>query len=689
MKQASFATKVGSTADVRQGSDVILVHEPEIGATLRTKGRLYFLGEAPSGSPGAIALARELAQLARDEYYYDLSAGIEVSLRKALRNANRRAAERLKEMRGAPLLHCACAVVVGGEAYAARIGASQVFLVRHARLFLPGEEPGELADFVHRTTTREASSLGAEPDLLPSIWRQKIEAGDTLILASGALIEGLGAETLKTAAVTLHPRAAAEHLHNRFVAEGLSGSDSVLLIEVAATSGAASRVVSAPAQVTTPAEVAAAETIRTRLDWLWRKRPRVGTAAKAVAGPAATAVTKSVAIGLELMPRRGAPLPRVPDTARHRLARQRRLTTIFAAALLAITIGIAGIVLRDYQANQVVADHRVAVLAVEEDIAAARRLMAQQVPDLERAKERLASAAARADRLPRSTAAEEQRIAAFHGEIAVLRDRLSGVSLDLGRIAPGARPAQLAATANGIYAADPGAGRLWRIFGDPVEAGVVLRKGQLNAGAPLAVAAVDDVVYTIDDQRRVWKAEGNTIVDVTPPDTDKWKSVSGLAMFVGNLYVLDTVSGQLWKHEPGRTGRFGAAVPFIAAPLPPNTARSVAVDGDVWIVTVTGEVLRLRRQGLATAASRLEFSARWDGVPATPVAIQALDSQRSLYFLDAEGKRVIRMTRDGRETARFALPADLPPAGAFYVSEGQQLAYTTHEGKLATTSLAR
>lgn len=689
MKQAGLATKVGSTADIRGGADVILVNEPEIGATLRTKGRLYFLSEAPSRSPAAIALARELAQLTSDEYYYDLSAGIEVSLRKALRNANRRAAQRIKEIRGAPLLHCAVAVIVGGEAYAARIGACQVFLVRHARLFLPGEEPGELADFVHRTTTRQATSLGAEPDLLPSIWRQKIEPGDTLILVSGALVEGLGAETLKSAALTLHPRAAAEHLHNRFVAEGLTGSDAVLLIELTAATGAAARVASAPVQVTTPAEVAAAETIRSRLDWLWRRRPRLGTAARAVAAPAASAVTKGVAIGLELLPKRGAPLPRIPDTARHRLARQRRLTTVFAAALLAITIGIAGLVLRDYQANQVVADYRSAVLRVEEDIASARRLLAQQVPDRERAKERLASATSRTEQLSRSSVAEEQRIAAFHLEIATILDRLSGVSVDLGRIAAGARPAQLAATANGIYAADPGAGRLWRIHGDPVETGVVLQKGQRNVGAPVAVAVVEAAVYTIDDQRRVWKAEGNTVVDVTPPDTDRWKSVSGLAMFVGNLYVLDSASGQLWKHEPDRAGRFGGAVPFIAAPLPANTARSVAVDGDVWIVTVSGEVLRLRRQGLATAASRLEFTARWDAEPARPVAIQALESQRSLYFLDAEGRRVVRMTRDGRETARFALPADLPPPTAFYVSEGQQIVYTVHGGKLASTSIAR
>jgi len=689
VKQPSFATKVGSTADVRRGADVILVHEPETGATLRTKGRFYFLTEAPAGSDAVRQLARELADLVRDEYYYDLSAGVEVSLRKALRNANRRATQRLKEIRGAPALHCACAVLVGKELYAARIGASQVFLVRHARLFMPGEEPGEMADFVHRTTTRQAASLGAEPDLLPAIWRQTVETGDTVVLAAGAVVDGLGAATLKNAAVTLHPRAAAEHLRNRFVAEGLVGSDATLLIEISASLGAASRVASAPVPVSPASEIAAAETIRSRLDWIWRRRPKLGTAAKAVTTPAASAVTKSVAIGLELLPKKGAPLPRGPNTARDRRARQRRFTTILAAALLAITVAIAGLVLRDYEANQVVADYRVAVQRVEEDIASARRLLTQQRPDPDRAKERLAAARANIEVAARSTAAEPARLAALGEEIVVIQDRIANVSIDLARVGPGAKPTQLAATVNGLYAADPGAGRLWRIFGEPVETGVVLQKGQRNVGAPIAVATQDDVVYAIDDQRRVWKAQGNTIVDVTPPDTDKWKSVTSFAVFVGNIYVLDAQSGQVWKHEPDASGRFGSAVPFVSTAYPPNTLRAVAVDGDVWLVTVPGEVQRLRRQGLATAASRIEFTPRWDGEPVRASGIQALESQRSIYILDETSKRVVRVGRDGRENARFAVAADLPPPAAFYVSEGQQLAYTVHGSKLSVTDLSR
>jgi len=236
VRQTGFSTKVGSTTDTRPGSDVVVVSEPSLGATLRTKGRFYFLCEVvPAGRAGE-EIAREVADLTRSEYEYDLSAGIETALRKALRDGNRRAAQRLRDQRGRVTLHCACAVVVNNELYAARIGAAQIFLVRRARLFLPGDDDDELADFVHRTTTRRATSLGSDPELLPAVWKQTVSVGDTIILAGPATVTTLGAEALLNAAVTLHPRAAAEHVHNRFVAEAGAGTDVALFIEIAPAS---------------------------------------------------------------------------------------------------------------------------------------------------------------------------------------------------------------------------------------------------------------------------------------------------------------------------------------------------------------------------------------------------------------------------------------------------------------------
>jgi len=689
MPQLSFVTTVGSTADVRASrADVILINEPETGATLRTKGRLYLLFESSPPGP-AEKIAREVAELTRQEYYYDLSAGIEVSLRRALRQANRRATQRLKENRGSITIQCACAVVVNNELYTSRVGGAQVFLVRRARLFLPGDEPGELADFVHKTATREAASLGVDADVLPKVWRQSIEAGDTVILASAALVDGLGAEALKNAAVTLHPRSAAEHIHNRAVADGVTGSDAVVFIEVAQAGSAAVRIAPEPPPILRPEDVAMADTIRSRLDGLGGIRNKITRLLRGATTPVTSAATKSVAVGLELMPRRGAALPRHPDTARSRSKRQRRAMTTLAVLLLVAASGVGALAYRDYEANSAVRNYQVALVSAEDLVASAHRLFERTTPDPDGARERLAEATAKLDEASSSPFAEKEKIAALRADIAALNDRMDGVILDLARFGTGAKLAQVIGNVNGLYVTDPGSGRLWRVFGDPIQQGPVLQRGVKGVGSPVQVALQDFAVYSLDDAGKLWRAEGNEVADVTPADRDKWKTPAAIAVFTNNLYVLDSETGQLWKHESNDGVQFRQAIGYLTTPLAPNTARAMAIDGDVWIVTSAGDVQRFRRNALVTTAARIDFVPRWEGTAPRANGIQAIDAQRSIYILDSVGKLVVQLTREGREIARFALPPTLAPASGFYVSESLQVAYTLHGTKIVATSIAR
>jgi hypothetical protein len=692
MPAASFVTKVGSTVEVRASrSDAVVIHEPETGALLRTKGRLYLLCEvAGTGSPASgAAIAREVADLAKQEYFYDLSAGIEVALRKALRQANRRAAQRLRESRGRVSLHLACAVVINNELYGSRIGAAQVFLVRRARLFLPGDEPGELADFVHRTTTRQAPSFGSDADVVPKVWRQTIEPGDTLIISSGALVEGLGAEALKSAAVTLHPRAAAEHIHNRAVADGVAGSDGVLFIEISQASGAAARVAPDPMPAVEPEAVAIAESIRSRVDAMWRRFPRIGGLLRTATGPVTSAATKSVAVGLELMPRRGAALPRHPDTARERSKRQRRAVTILAIALLVAAVGVAGLAYRDYESTRAEREYQLAVLSAEDSLASAHRLADRRPPDVEGARSRIAQTLIKIDDAGRSPLADQDHLAALRADAAALIDRLDGVIVDLARFVPGSKPLQIVGNVNGLYVADPGGGRLWRVFGDPLQSAPVLQRGTRGVGGPTLVAYQGDVLFSLDDARKLWRAEGDQVRDVTPADRDSWKSATAVALFTSNLYVLDSASGQLWKHESSDGISFGKAAAYLVAPLAPDTALSLAIDGDVWIVTTTSEIQRFRRNPLVTTAARVDFAPRWQGEALHPIAIQAVNSQTNIYLLDAVAHTVVQMAKDGRELLRINVPASLPQATAFYVSEVARVAYTVHGSKIVATSLDR
>ncbi len=670
----------------------MVVSEPTLGATLRTKGRFYFLCEVLPQSKVGSDIAREVADLTRQLYEYDLSAGIEVAIRKALRDANRRAALKLRDQRGRVTLHVACAVLVNNELYAAHIGQAQIFLVRRARLFLPGDDPNELADFVHRTTSRRAASLGSDPDLLPSVWKQAIEPGDTIILAGGDAVAALGADALLNAAVTLHPRAAAEHLHEKFLAQGGTGSDSVVLIEVSPATTTAPRIVSAPEPNRPPEEVLVAETIRSGVDSIWRRRPRIGRAVGAMTAPAAGAVAKGVAVGLELMPHRSPTLGGPMQTARDRGRRHQRLISLLAVALLGVSLLVGAVVVRDFQSNNVVASYNLAVLSAQSDLDSAQAFLDRKPsPDEDRARQRLVTARAHIAEAATALSANPQQIAALSARADALADRVNNVLIDLGPQAPGAKAVSFTQTQFGLYIADSGSGRLWRVFEQPLGttiAGAVLQKGKAGVGTPLLVTAVDNALFSLDDQSKIWKAEGNTVVEATPPGSDKWKGVVGLVSFIGNLYVVDTGAGQIWRHE-GDKEKFLEADPVLAQAFAPNAITSAAVDGSIWVTTTAGDVGLFKRVGLATTATKAAFTIKWIGEPVRATAIQAIDSQRNIYILDAPGRRVVQLTRDGREIARFALPRDLPPAASFFVSEGLRVVYTAHGTKIAATDLSR
>ena len=120
-----------------------------------------------------------------------------------------------------------------------------------------------------------------------------------------------------------------------------------------------------------------------------------------------------------------------------------------------------------------------------------------------------------------------------------------------------------------------------------------------------------------------------------------------------------------------------------------KTAAVSTIDGDVWIVTSAGDLQRFRRNPLVTTASRIDFVPRWEGTAPRANAVQAIDTQGSIYVLDSGGKLIVQLTRDGRELARFALPPGLPPAASFYVSESLRVAYTLHGTKIVATSTVR
>ncbi len=204
-------------------ADTVVVVEPNIGSTSRTKGSLYLLVTGAGGRKLRVA-TKLVAERIRDDYYYDLSAGISVCLRKAVRAANKvllHSSDRPGVAAGGSgPIGLALAVIRGNELYVATIGPAEAYLLRQARLLtLPDASP--------------ESGLPAEDIDGPEVWHGEIVAGDCLILMSPNVTQRIGLGPIQDAVLQLHPQAAVEEIHRQFGSGSLgsTGGDGVLFIE--------------------------------------------------------------------------------------------------------------------------------------------------------------------------------------------------------------------------------------------------------------------------------------------------------------------------------------------------------------------------------------------------------------------------------------------------------------------------
>ncbi len=211
-------------------ADTVIVVEPVIGSTGRTKGSLYLLVTGAGGRKLRNA-TKLVADRIRDDYYYDLSAGISVCLRKAVGNANKvllHASERLgREPGEPPPVGVALAVIRGNELYVATVGPAEAYLIRHARLLtLPDADP--------------ESGLPSEVLDGPEVWHGEISPDDCLVLVSPNVTRKIGLGPLQDTVGQLHPQAAVDQIQRQFGSGslGATGGDGLLIVEateVAAT----------------------------------------------------------------------------------------------------------------------------------------------------------------------------------------------------------------------------------------------------------------------------------------------------------------------------------------------------------------------------------------------------------------------------------------------------------------------
>jgi hypothetical protein len=600
--------KLGVVADAQRlpdSPDTVLVVEPSVGSTARTKGNLYLLVTA-SGGRRLRDATRMVAERIRDEYYYDESAGISVCLQKAIRSANKRllhSNDRLITRQGEPgPIGLAVAVVRGNELYVATLGPAEAYLVRQARLLtLPDQNPD--------------SGLPAQDVADTEVWHGEILVGDCLVLVTPNVTRRLGLTPIQDALVQLHPQSAIEQIHRQLTGGGIgvTGGDGMIAIE-AGEVGAT--VKTQPLKPVWPSDPLAGIPDRSPIPLADQVSDGVAAVQSGArhASQTADGMMRGAVYGLlDKMPRRPTPRSKIKSATLQRERQQRLAAAVLGGLVILVLVVASAWAFAGHNAGDAIDTHQKAQQAyaqIGQDLDSVfgngRDLLKS---DPNRAVGYLSDAytqlqLARANGYPEADlAAYNTRVVAGLNRYYEVTDLAPQVLASFGSddledvvLGPDGAAYVLDKTANTVYRVDLATGaKTTAAFKGEQDAA---RSGTVGTPRLLAVGGQDVLILDSNNAIWRWRNESSTLVQLSVPDASTWGTdVRAFGTFTPdaqhaelgqyNLYVVVPSVQEILKYtESSDSSVYPASSrsPWLSVEQDVSSVDDMFIDGSIYLI---------------------------------------------------------------------------------------------------------
>lgn len=342
---------------------------------------------------------------------------------------------------------------------------------------------------------------------------------------------------------------------------------------------------------------------------------------------------------------------------------------LLIGTILAITIFISSIVI--YSANKKqVAQKQAYTLSIRDIQSTYEKAQAQfTYNDRSGALNLLTTAQTKAKELPTDTDEQRQTRQSFLNSIAILLDQVRNITIVsptvLATIASTAEkpatPTRLARIQNTLIAYGTNDSTHYVL---PIVGGSVDTRNHsslpplLRANTPKE----NDTIVFLGDAQSIGTLDptNQTISQKTIvyPTTDA--APNDIALYNRRAYILDAKNNQIYKHNPTATG-YDKGTPWIQSQREGSTladAVSIAIDGDVYILTASGEIKKFVA-GVEEAFSITGL----DPALSNPTELFTYTDVNYLYILEPTNKRIVVLDKTGKLVKQYTAAEWKNPTG--------------------------
>lgn len=192
---------------------------------------------------------------------------------------------------------------------------------------------------------------------------------------------------------------------------------------------------------------------------------------------------------------------------------------------------------------------------------------------------------------------------------------------------------------------------------------------KVSGGPYLDITEYEELLFGL-------KADGVYRMDKTKGGEEKvieadelWVGPKYIGVYGGNVYVMDTGQGEIWKY-PVLSQAYGERQRWLGAgiSLDFSYVTDMFIDGDVWIVTSSGKLEKYSR-GVPSEFVMDGFPYFEQGRLASPTAVVTTESE--LYLLEPGAKRVVVLSRETGKYVKQYHSEDFAAGVGLIVFEGR------------------
>ncbi len=223
--------------------------------------------------------------------------------------------------------------------------------------------------------------------------------------------------------------------------------------------------------------------------------------------------------------------------------------------------------------------------------------------------------------------------------------------VDLATTNPQAKPDSLVLLENTILAIGGNDSSLYKIS---IASSMVETKDSETTGKlshPYPTKDGGQALMTAGDNSLVlYDQKSNTITSRTVEFPNEAPMIADIALYNAKLYALDTKSGTIYRHDPTQLGytRGSSWVKKLTNPDALKDAVSLSIDGDVYVLTKTGGILKFlggEQQGFEI----IGLDPKLDSA----TLLETNSAMNNLYILEPSRKRVVVIDKEGNFRKQF------------------------------------